>query len=265
VPDQDSPLFDTTKPNIARVYDYWLGGKDNFAADREQGDRIEQLYPEIRQVVLENRKFVRNAVTWVAGQGIDQFIDLGAGLPTAENTHQTAYAANSRARVVYVDCDPLVTSHAGALLAGSGVGIVQADLCEPDAVMTRPELRDIIELSKPVALILASVLHFMSAVQAREVVAAYTGYLAPGSYVIISVVTGDEGKFGTGRAAYTAGDLFNHSPGEIAGFFEGLEMVPPGVVLARSWRGGMTEPGPRPNGNAYALAGVAHKDWRDLG
>lgn len=254
------PRFDTSKPSIARVYDYWLGGKDNFAADREQADKLEQLYPEIRRVAVENRGFLKNAVTWAAGQGITQFIDLGSGLPTAENTHQVAREANPGARVVYVDFDPVVVSHANALLTGDGVAAVHADLRDSSAVLGDSNLRGLIDLTQPVALIFACVLHFIPADQAREIVARYAAWLAAGSSVMISVVTGDADMFGTGKSAYAAAELQNHSPEEIEGFFGGMDLVPPGVVQARAWRGGMDERGPRLSGNASALVGVARVD-----
>jgi O-methyltransferase involved in polyketide biosynthesis len=255
------PELDTTRPSIARVYDYWLGGKDNFAADREMADEMERCYPGTRQMAVSNRQFLVRAVTWAAGQGISQFLDLGAGLPTVENTHQTARAVTPDARVCYVDNDPVAALHASALLAGSsGIAAVRADLTDPEQVLADPGLQAVIDLSQPVALIFAMVLHFLSADEARQVVAEYAAALAPGSYIVVSILRCDDLELWTrGRPLYTAGNSRNHTREEVASFLSGLELVPPGLVEARSWRGGMPDPGLPPKEPAYVLAGVAQK------
>ncbi len=135
------PGFDATVANMARVYDCWLGGKEHFGADRAEAGRLLRLYPPLAAMARENRAFLARAVTWAAGQGIGQFLDLGAGLPTVQNTHQAARAVNPAARVAYVDLDPVVLAHARALLAtGDGVTAVAADLRDPAAVLADPEL-----------------------------------------------------------------------------------------------------------------------------
>jgi len=174
--------FDPATPNVARVYDYWLGGKDHFPADRAEAERLLGIYPPLRDLVRENRAFVIQAVSWAARQGISQFIDLGAGLPAAPAVHQAARKVLPAARVAYVDIDPVVLSHARALLAtGDGVTAVAADLRDPGAVLADQELRAVIDPARPVCVILAAVLHFMDADAARAVTAGYARLMATGS------------------------------------------------------------------------------------
>jgi SAM-dependent methyltransferase len=256
-----SSALDASRPNIARVYDYWLGGKDNFEADRAEAEKLLRIFPGLRQLVRENRQFIDRAVSWTAGQGITQFIDAGAGLPTSPSTHESARAVRPGARVAYVDNDPIVVSHARALLAGGSddVAAVQADLRDPAGVLTNPELRTVIDPSRPVGLILAAVLHLMPVGPAAEIAAEYLRALAPGSYVIITMARYDDPVLGDKiMHEYSAGTFFNHSPEEAATFFRGLELVPPGLTSGKTWRAGMPEPG-LPRGDVYALAGVGRK------
>ena len=256
----EPPSFDTSRPNVARVYDYWLGGKDNFDADRAEAEKLLAIFPGLRQLVRENRQFIDRAVSWTAGQGISQFIDLGAGLPTSPSTHESAHAITAGARVAYVDNDPIVVSHARALLAGgsNGVTAVHADLRDPAGVLASPELLAVIDPSRPVCLIMAAVLHLMPAGPAASLAAKYVRAVAPGSYVIITMaryanpVLGDKIMH-----EYSAGTFYNHSPEQAATFFRGLELVPPGLTSGKTWRAGMPEPGPR--GDVYPLAGVGRK------
>ena len=174
--------FDPATPNMARVYDYWLGGKDNYPADRAEAERLLGIYPPLRDLVRENRAFVIQAVSWAARQGIGQFIDLGAGLPASPAVHQAARKVMPSARVAYVDIDPVVLSHARALLATSdGVTAVAADLRDPGAVLADPELRTVIDPARPVCVILGAVLHFMDADAARAVTAGYARLIALGA------------------------------------------------------------------------------------
>jgi hypothetical protein len=153
--------FDPSVPNTARVYSYWLGGKDHFPAGRAEAACLLEIYPPLRDLVRENRAFVIRAVAWAAEQGMGQFIDLGAGLPASPAVHQAARDVLPAARVAYVDTDPVVLSHARALLAqDDGVTAVDADLRDPDAVLADPELRAVIDPAEPVCVILAAVLHF---------------------------------------------------------------------------------------------------------
>jgi O-methyltransferase involved in polyketide biosynthesis len=252
--------FDSAKPNMARVYDYWLGGKDHYAADRAEAERLLAIYPPLRDLVKENRAFVTQAVTWAARQGIGQFIDLGAGLPAAPPVHQAVRAVLPAARVAYVDIDPVVLSHARALLTtGDGVIAVAADLRDPAGVLAHPELRAVIDPTRPVCVVLAAVLHFLDADAARAVTGGYARLMTPGSCLVISVARYDDEMLGKRLAAeYTAAAWYNHAPADVVSFFAGLELVGPGVTEAQTWRAWMPEPVMR-HRDGHVLAGVARK------
>ena len=183
--------FDPRTPSIARVYDYILGGKDNFAADREVADRLMAAAPLTVEVSRENRQFLARAVTWAAGQGIGQFIDLGCGMPTVPNTHETAQAIIPAARVAYIDNDPVVLTHLRALAehGNPGVTVVNGDVREPDAIIGA--IQDDIDLEAPACLLMGYLLHFFAPGDARDLVASYVARLAPGSYVVLSVGRAD--------------------------------------------------------------------------
>jgi O-methyltransferase involved in polyketide biosynthesis len=250
--------FDPGTPSIARVWDYWLGGKDNFAADRELAQKMLAINPLAAKMARENRQFLGRAVTYVVGMGIQQFLDIGAGLPTALNTHDIALQASPGARVAYVDNDPMVISHARALLASAeGAVAVPGDMRDPAAILADPRLTSLIDLSEPVCVLLSGVLHFLDADAARQIAHAFTRAIAPGSYVIISVGTGQAEVAEPFSAAYTAAPLYIHSSGEVMAFFDGLELVPPGLVPARGWKGGARARKLVPR--ATFLAGVGRK------
>jgi O-methyltransferase involved in polyketide biosynthesis len=250
--------IDPSVPNIARVYDYWLGGKDNFAADRKMAEQFAGVYPGIRELCRDNRRFVSRVAAWAAGQGIRQILDLGSGLPTVLNTHDAARGVAPGTRVAYVDNDPVVIRHAEALLAkGSGLSAAQADLTDPAAVWNDPRVRAVIDPAEPVCVLLAAMLHFLDADAARAVVAGYAELALPGSLVAISLSRNDnEEQHIDAQAAYTAAHLYSHSQADIESFFEGLELVPPGVALAEAWRGGVASVPSAAKGSAYFLAGV---------
>ena len=251
--------FDTTRPNIARVWDYWLGGKDNFAADRELAEKMLAVHPVTAQMARENRQFLGRAVSYVAARGVRQFIDVGAGLPTVLNTHDIARHIEPRARVAYVDNDPIVISHARSLLAKSpGVIAVPGDMRDPGHILADDRLVELIDLAQPACVILSGVLHFADAGTAREVAAAFAQALAPNSYLIISVGSGNPSEGENFTTAYTAARVFIHTQEEIQGFFGGLELVPPGVVSVRGWHGGRAAPKLKPR-TATFLGGVARK------
>jgi len=177
---------------MASVYNYWLGGKDHYAADRAEAERLLAIYPPLRDLVRENRAFMTQAVTWAARQGIGQFIDLGAGLPASPSVHQAARAVLPAARVAYVDIDPVVLSHARALLTtDDGTAAVAADLRDAETVLAHPDLRVIIDPARPTGIILGAVLHFLDADAARAVTGEYARLMAPGSCLIISVARYD--------------------------------------------------------------------------
>jgi hypothetical protein len=229
------PAFTVSRPNIARVYDYWLGGKDNFAADRDEADRLLQAYPLLPAKVRENRLFLARAVNWMADRGIRQFVDIGSGLPTAQNTHQVAQAVDPSCRVAYVDYDPLVVAHARALLGADGVTAAEGDLGDPAAILGDSAVGQVIRLGEPVGLILGMVLHFFDAQAVGEIMTTIVRSIAPGSYVVISVGSGDERTAARLAREYTAETLYNHAPTQIARFFDGLELVAPGLADAGDW------------------------------
>jgi S-adenosyl methyltransferase len=254
-----------TVPNVARVYDYLLGGKDNFAADREAAERLLEAVPGAAGAARENRAFLGRAVRFLAEEaGICQFLDLGTGLPTADSVHQIAQAGDPRqVRVVYADYDPVVVRHAEAILGNSlTVAVVRADLREPWDLVARPAVRSLINFAQPVAILLVAVLHFTEDHEDPwAIVNCYKDLMAPGSFLVISHVTADQLS---GDAARQAQAVYAgaSAPGvartreQIAAFFAGLEMVPPGLVNVSGWRPGHLDPAPGP---AVLYAGIGRK------
>jgi hypothetical protein len=261
----DEPLvpFDAGKPNVARAYEYVLGGKDNFAPDRELAIEIGKIFPLLGVMVRENRDFLGRAVEYVSRQGVAQFIDVGSGLPSSPNVHEMARQVDPGARVAYVDNDPMVISHISALLTGRGnVAAVPGDVRRPDAILSSAELTAMIDLTEPACVIMAMVTHFFEPAEAEGIVAAFVGALAPGSFLVISEgVNNDPSLAERLAAAFTPGTFYAPDRKQLAGYFGGLEMVEPGLVEARYWRSvppGTGEPGDlkRP---ADLLAGVGRK------
>jgi O-methyltransferase involved in polyketide biosynthesis len=251
--------FDPATPNTARVYSRLLGGKDHFPADRAEADVLLGIYPPLAEMVQENRAFLAEAITWAANQGIGQFLDLGAGLPVTPAVHQTARAVLPGARVAYVDLDPMVLSHARALLAGPGVAAVAADLRDPAVVLADSELRAVIDPAEPVCVILGAVLHFFDADNARKVTVGYARLIAPGSCLVISCATYDDEALAKRLAAeYTAGQFVNHTKEDVMSFFAGLDLVGPGVSEAQTWRAWHPEPVMR-HREGHVLAGLARR------
>jgi S-adenosyl methyltransferase len=253
--------FDATKPNIARAYDYILGGKDNFPPDRELAEKILTIYPGARQMAKENRRFLLRALTYVLAQGIRQYVDLGAGLPTSPAVHEIIRRHSATAPVAYVDYDPVVINHLHVMAAKPGphVAAIPGDLTNPPAVLAALTTTGLIDLARPACLILAMVLHFLTPATARKVVSGYVAALAPGSYVIITVGRGEAGVGEQVTSAYDAAPLFNHSPDDIASFFTGLGLIPPGVADARAWQPGWPAPPPFKPRQAQILAGAGTK------
>jgi O-methyltransferase involved in polyketide biosynthesis len=252
--------FDPSTPSIARVYDYLLNGKDNFAVDRDVADKLLAVAPISALVMRENRQFLARAARWAAEQGISQFIDLGCGMPTTPNTHQSAQAVNQQAHVAYVDTDPVVLAHLRALAAqgNPGVTVVDGDVREVDVILDA--ISSGIDLSRPACLLMGALLHFFPADAARDLVAAYVPALAPGSYVVLSVGRADGNEESRGFGTYSsngAAPVYNHSVADFAGFFGPLTLVPPGVVDAREWHPDGGQPGPLPPRPGQALVGVA--------
>lgn len=235
----------TDRPTPARMYDYFLGGKDNFAIDREAGDQVIDALGETLTcaVVWENRQFLRRVVRYLAVEcGIDQFIDIGAGLPTAENTHQIAGVCNPEARVVYVDNDPIVLLHGRALLAENPrTTVITADMRDPQGILDHPDLLRMIDLSRPVAVLLVAVLHFVRDEEGPErIVSAFRDSLAPGSCLAISHLTTDgpppeEVRKVEAVYADATSPMVFRSREQIEGFFDGLAMLHPGLVRPWAW------------------------------
>ncbi|HEY1818758.1 MAG TPA: SAM-dependent methyltransferase [Trebonia sp.] len=226
--------LESSRPNIARMYDYWLGGKDNFLADRQEAERMLEVSPDLGRLARENRLFLRRAVHWLATDyGIRQFLDVGPGLPTASNTHEVAQAAAPGSRVAYIDKDPVVVLHAAELLADDrDVIAVRGDAADPAAILADPRVSALLQPGEPYAVILAAVLHFFSLDDARRIITEFADQAPPGSYLIVSV-----GSSGRKLAReYSAATLHDHSPDEIRTLFTGLEIVdPPGLVDALYW------------------------------
>ena len=238
--------IDTTVPHPARRYNYWLGGKDNFAADRASGDEIEKKFPGMRAGVRANRDVLGRMVGFLAGEaGIRQFLDIGTGLPTADNTHEVAQRITPDSHVVYVDNDPMVMAHAQALLTSAPAGrttYIEADLREPAAILASPELRETLDLGKPVALMLVAILHFVPGEgAARPLVRELLDALPSGSYLAATHFTTDympaeERERYAGMLAAGRSDIWPRDRKEFEALFEGLELAPPGVALATEWR-----------------------------
>lgn len=252
---------DTSRANVARAYDYLLGGKDHFAADRELAGKLLAIYPGTRQMVRENRRFLIRALDYVLAQAISQYLDLGAGLPTTPAVHDIVRRHDNTAAVLYVDNDPVVISHLRALActADPRVEAVAADLAAPAQVLSYVRAAGQIDLKEPVCLILAMILHFLDAPTARDLVAAYVDELASGSYVIITVARGEPAIGDQITRAYDAATVHNHTPEEVASFFAGLELIPPGIADARAWMPGWTTPAPFYDRAGQVLAGVGVK------
>ncbi|GAA0955853.1 SAM-dependent methyltransferase [Actinocorallia libanotica] len=260
--------IDTTVPSPARVYDCFLGGKDNFAADRAAAQEIIAGFPDAPRVARQNRAFMRRAAAVMAEEGIGQFIDLGSGLPTADNLHHVVHRTAPGSRVVYVDNDPLVLAHGRALLADdASTKVVTADLREPETVLSACQEAGI-DLGQPVGLAMIAVLHFVPG-DLAALVGAYRKRLARGSYLALSHVTADgldpeRTRQATGTYARTASGLHFRSREEIEALFEGTWLLEPGVVPTWQWRPAAPADMPRIGGeddqatSPVILAGVGH-------
>lgn len=253
--------FDPDAPSIARVYDYVLGGKDNFAADRELADRLVDLVPLIPVLARENRQFLSRAVSWAANEGIGQFVDLGCGMPTAPNTHESARAVIPGAKVVYADNDPVVVNHLKVLLAKGNPGVSVLDGDVRDVAATLGRVRADLDLTAPMCLVIGYLLHFLAADAARDLVAAYAGALAPGSCVVLSVLHADSEAADESLSTYSskAAPVYSHPVPVIESFFGPLELVPPGVVDARLWRPSWEDAVHLPARDSQVMAGVARR------
>jgi O-methyltransferase involved in polyketide biosynthesis len=260
--DRPPPGIDATVPTAARMYDYWLGGHDNFAADRIAALKVAERTPGVAEAARANRAFLGRAVRYLAGEaGIRQFLDLGTGLPTKGNVHQVAQALTPDAHVVYVDNDPMVFAHARALKTGDGTAVIHADLRDPDTILGHPETRRLIDFSQPLAILFVSVLHFVPDPDARVAVAAYASAAVPGSHLVLSHGYHNQDPQASAATttvyASTTSPVTQRTPEEILTFFDGLEILEPGLVPVQQWR--PDEPGPSALSKAWILGGVARK------
>jgi hypothetical protein len=252
--------IDVNTPNIARMYDYFLGGKDNFAADREAADKLTAMMPMLPLIARGNRAFVRRAVLFAAAErGIRQFIDVGTGLPTQGNVHEIVRQAAPDARVVYVDNDPVVCSHGRALLADESAQMIEADLRRPDEIITHPLTRALIDFREPFALLLTSVLHFVpEADEAHAVIARFGEIMAAGSCLVISHGTLETGpddpraRLSTEVYSRASAPLALRPLEEVRSLFGGFELVEPGLVWISQWR---PSPAESASGAAETLRG----------
>jgi hypothetical protein len=261
---EDSDLqarLNTDVPHSARIWNYWLGGKDNFAADRAVGDQVKQVYPDIVNVARASRAFLGRAVKFLAGEaGIRQFLDLGTGLPTADNTHEVAQGIAPAAKIVYMDIDPLVLVHARALLTSSPAGVteyIDADVRDPDKVLRAAAKT--LDFTQPIALMMLGILGNVADDDKpgpAEIVDRFIGAVPSGSYLVIndSIIASE-----TVEAVQTArsggADYHMRTPEQIERFFTGLDLVEPGVISTPLWR-------PEPDTNPARLnvyCGVARK------
>jgi SAM-dependent methyltransferase len=255
--------FDVTKPNVARIYNALQDGKDNFARDREAAGAIKEMAADAQGAAHDNRAFLGRAVRFLAGEaGISQFVDIGSGMPAVENTHEIAQRINPGARIAYLDNDPVVLGHARAILSDKRAGMIAlpGDLRNPLELLGDPVLRDFIDFGQPVAIMLLAVLHFVEDPLAHEVVSIIMERVPAGSFLAISHASADEAtpeEVGTINAIYRqAGTpIFLRRRDEITAFFDGLELVEPGVTDMNEWR----NPAHRP-ARTIGYGGIAIKN-----
>jgi hypothetical protein len=259
-----SGRLDTSVAHSARVWNYLLGGKDNFPADREAGDMIIQAFPDIAQIARLQRRFLVRAVRYLAGEaGIRQFLDIGTGLPSADNTHQVAQRIAPESKIVYVDNDPMVLVHAEALLTSAPDGVtsyIEADVRDPEGIMR--EAAKTLDLRQPVALMMLGILgQVPDSDEPAAIVARLLGGLPSGSYLALTDGDNTSPTANHALAVYnqnSASSYYLRPPEQIAGFFDGLELVPPGVVPTTQWRPEVRDVDAAPR-EVPALCGVARK------
>ncbi|UGQ12643.1 SAM-dependent methyltransferase [Yinghuangia sp. ASG 101] len=235
--------LDTSRPTPARMYDYFLGGKDNFPVDRAAAERVKEATPDTYEIVWENRYFLQRAVRFLAEAGIDQFLDLGTGLPTQGNVHEIVQGVNPDARVVYVDNDPIVLAHGRALLAENArTTVVTADMRDPEGVLAHPDIRELLDFSRPVAVLFVAVMHFIQdAEDPAGIVRTFREVMAPGSYLALSHLTTDgpdPAMVKATEAVYenATSPIIFRPKARIEEMFDGFELVEPGLVRPWEWR-----------------------------
>lgn len=254
--------FDTSIPNVARVYDYLLGGKDNFAADREFTDQLLAVYPIVAWIARQNRAFLGRAVRYCAGQGVGQFLDVGSGLPTMDNVHEVARRVIPGAAVVYVDHDPVAFTHANALLATSdGVAALCGDAREPGKILAEVSGRGLIDLNRPLVVLLTAILHFIpDEDDPAGIIEVFRDAMPSGSYLVLSHGSHDpvpeEPEPAASLFRGASSPLITRSRQDIAAMLAGLELVEPGLVAVTQWRPVLAR---EPRDRAYLYAAVGHK------
>ncbi|MCF4136002.1 SAM-dependent methyltransferase [Streptomyces sp. Tue 6430] len=254
--------IDISVPSVSRIYDYYLGGSHNFEVDREAARRAMEFMPGLPKIMQANRAFMRRAVRYAADSGITQFLDVGSGIPTFGNVHEVAQAARPGARVVYVDHDPVAVAHSQVVLGENpDAGVVAADLLKPREILTSPQVEQLIDLERPVALLLVAILHFVEDTDdPYAAVAELSAALAPGSLLVLTHASYEGIPLPQGRAEGAVdvykdirNPLVMRSRDEIARFFEGYDMVEPGLVPMPNWR---PETAPEDE-DPYAFSGFA--------
>jgi hypothetical protein len=257
---------DVSVPNVARMYDYLLGGGRNFAADRELAERAAALVPGLQELAWLNRSFLRRAVLFLVSQGIRQFLDLGSGVPTVGNVHEVANRTDRSSRVMYVDCDPVAVAHTERLLTGNDrASILHADLRDRDAVLGARATRRLLDFDRPVGLLMVSVLHWLpDEHQPGEIVAAYRDALPAGSFLAVSHLTADFRPEQITAGADLVADagaerMHPRSRQEVTRLLRGLELVAPGVVSTPHWRPDLAPDLGATNEPGDCLAAVARK------
>jgi SAM-dependent methyltransferase len=260
------PEVDTKRANVARVYDYWLGGSHNFLADQDVARAIAAVVPAAREAARDNRAFLGRAVRFLAGSGIRQFLDIGSGIPTEGNVHEIAEQASPGAHVVYADVDEVAVAHSRAILAGNlNATVIEADLREPRKILSNDTVRGLVDFAQPTGLLLNMVLHFIDGAEDPwRIVATLRDALAPGSYLVLGHLT-DENK---PTVAHAAEKVYNRSVAtnvhvrpraDILRFFDGFDLVDPGLVYIPHWRPDPPADVPDDPSKSYALVGVGRK------
>ncbi len=230
------------KPSAARMYDYYLGGHHNFEIDRKMAEQAIASWPDLPLIMQANRAFLRRAVNYLTDQGIDQFLDIGSGIPTVGNVHEIAQRASQNARVVYVDVDPVTVAHSESILQGtSSVGVIQGDVCQPARILAHPTVRELLDFDKPIAVLMVAVLHFVS--DDEEIQASLRtlrGVLASGSSVVIAHASNEDRpkEIPEHQSLYrqTSTPITMRPRHAIDQFFDGLDLVDPGLVYYPLWR-----------------------------
>jgi hypothetical protein len=262
----ESDGIDTSVPNIARVYDFFLGGSHNFPADRQLAAMIEQNMPHIADAARVNRAFLRRAVLYMMDHGIRQFLDIGSGIPTVGNVHEIAQSADPECRVVYVDKEPVAVAHGRILLRGNGkAGTIRADIRDPEEILGRPECKQLLDFTQPIGLITLLVWHFVPDYDdPAGLLARYRAALAPGSILALTHFTLDDSSEGLRQALAEVNNrgreqMFPRTHEQVSAMFTGFELADPGLVVSPAWRPqGPGDFSDSPGSNALSYAGVAH-------